>query len=659
MLRITGLELTQSIQYFGSTYPVCGPPTARHPCADNSLSLVAEKPTAVRVYFDGATPNVPVTGFGVRLLPDGSPTATTFAGRSDLTNVPSPPAREDAAQSLNLLIPPADARGTWRLSVSIFEKTTPGVGQVAARAIDLGFVERALVPIRLVRMHYTGRGLDVPAPTIADFWAMADFAQRAWPIPLPGFCIVRDSVEVFDGVFHTQQDVEDPPEAGTTGTMWDIMRRLRASEGLPPDVIYFAFYPDPAGANGGAGGGRMFVAPNVIPELMTHELGHAYGLMHAPAPGTPGPDPNYPSYGALTPGSIGEVGFDPRAERAFPPDWFDFMGYANQRWISPYNDANLFSLIGPPVPGPCSAPSLPEKIFIPPKQRFFVCAYAEDEPGGGFLGKICGPKIPLEFDWPPPDGPPDPIRAALLDARGETIFEDTFGLSSYSEPADGPARRLFTITMPELAAAERLVVTLGDQVVEDTVLSRSPVAFEARAAVVDDETATVRVEWTLSPEAADAPVWVRTSTDEGRSWTAFSVPAGATYRDIDRASLPPGSHCLVEVLAGERLQTAAWRSDPLPLHPRRESVVVLRPEGTIKAEYGVPLELAAVTSSGAGSQGIHWSSDRDGELGEGGYQLAMLSPGRHVLSVRLGAAGERRRAAVVRVAAPRRRGQPG
>jgi hypothetical protein len=40
MLQITGVELTQAIQYFGSTFPVCGPPTGRRPCADNSIPLV-------------------------------------------------------------------------------------------------------------------------------------------------------------------------------------------------------------------------------------------------------------------------------------------------------------------------------------------------------------------------------------------------------------------------------------------------------------------------------------------------------------------------------------------------------------------------------------------------------------------------------------------
>jgi len=92
MLRIIGVERTQAIQYFGSTFPICA---NGQPCPDNSIPLVAGKPTVVRVYFEGAALNVAVTGFGVKLLPDETPSSVTFPGKADLVNVPSPPLREN------------------------------------------------------------------------------------------------------------------------------------------------------------------------------------------------------------------------------------------------------------------------------------------------------------------------------------------------------------------------------------------------------------------------------------------------------------------------------------------------------------------------------------------------------------------------------------
>ena len=69
----------------------------------------------------------------------------------------TPPARADAGHSLNITIPAQASKGTWKLSVSIFEKPAAGVGAIASRQLDLSFVERAIIPIRLVRLRYRKR----------------------------------------------------------------------------------------------------------------------------------------------------------------------------------------------------------------------------------------------------------------------------------------------------------------------------------------------------------------------------------------------------------------------------------------------------------------------------------------------------------------------
>jgi hypothetical protein len=80
----------------------------------------------------------------------------------------------------------------------------PNSGSAVASAtasITVQFTQRRRIRIRLVRIHYTGRGLDVAAPTVKDFWDLTDFAQRVLPIPSPGFELVRESVETYDGDF--------------------------------------------------------------------------------------------------------------------------------------------------------------------------------------------------------------------------------------------------------------------------------------------------------------------------------------------------------------------------------------------------------------------------------------------------------------------------
>jgi len=50
VITIHGVEATQAIQYFSSPYPVCGIAPSLHPCADNSIPLVAGKTTCIRVF---------------------------------------------------------------------------------------------------------------------------------------------------------------------------------------------------------------------------------------------------------------------------------------------------------------------------------------------------------------------------------------------------------------------------------------------------------------------------------------------------------------------------------------------------------------------------------------------------------------------------------
>ncbi len=86
-----------------------------------------------------------------------------------------------------------------------------------------------------------------------------------------------------------------------------------------------------------------------IMESIGHELGHCFGLEHAPC-GTPGNQPDDPDDEYVPPGGkIGEVGVDPVGQTAFQPTVGDFMSYcANQsdatyegQWISAYQWNNL------------------------------------------------------------------------------------------------------------------------------------------------------------------------------------------------------------------------------------------------------------------------------------------------------------------------------
>jgi hypothetical protein len=80
------------------------------------------------------------------------------------------------------------------------------------------------------------------------------------------------------------------------------------------------------------------------PEIMAHELGHNYGLLHSPCGVKEGVDSLFPY-----PGTIGFGGYDLARGVAFGSTTPDFMGYCANAWISDYAYQRIFNslVIGP------------------------------------------------------------------------------------------------------------------------------------------------------------------------------------------------------------------------------------------------------------------------------------------------------------------------
>ena len=65
-----------------------------------------------------------------------------------------PPAKT-SSHSLNIEIPPTAVARSMEIDAQHLREGNPGVSQVASRQVELQFAERALLPIRLVRLRYT------------------------------------------------------------------------------------------------------------------------------------------------------------------------------------------------------------------------------------------------------------------------------------------------------------------------------------------------------------------------------------------------------------------------------------------------------------------------------------------------------------------------
>ena len=73
-----------------------------------------------------------------------------------------------------------------------------------------------------------------------------------------------------------------------------------------------------------------------VPDVVAHELGHNFDLLHAPCGFAPGPDAAYP----YSDGSIGSWGYDMEAEESVRPGEPDLMSYCDPAWVSEYHFSN-------------------------------------------------------------------------------------------------------------------------------------------------------------------------------------------------------------------------------------------------------------------------------------------------------------------------------
>jgi hypothetical protein len=168
-------------------------------------------------------------------------------------------------------------------------------------------------------------------------------------------------------------------------------------------------------------------------KVLAHEIGHNFGLSHAPGCGAGSPDAAYPYADA----TLGTFGLDvPRGELK-APTLHDVMAYCSDIWVSDYNYEKVLAslraraglLARPASPGPAEALLL--------------------------WGRLEGgtPVLEPAFAVPVAPRPPAPGDQRLTgrDARGAIVFSVPFALTDVGcsgEPTDAA----FAFTLPVAAA---------------------------------------------------------------------------------------------------------------------------------------------------------------------------------------------------------------
>ena len=291
-VAICGIEVTQTIQDL-----------------ENSVLLIADKPTVIRVYVDFASIGQAGTitgelvwrrnGGGEVFLPAMNSTRINPARPKTLMEQ-----RHDLSESINFLLPPA-ATKSGKLELKVNRIVAPGRSDLPLQRqffLSVSFESAPLFVVRAIGLRYQSgnppRGF---APDAIHFAYLKSYLTRAYPVSA-----LEWSQIVVDADFA-------PPFDDATSVLANAqvaaIRSREVSSGVHPRTHYYGLVDDNNGTQGFFMRGRAFAIPATPrPDVVAsgpcgvprgfsgdsdpsyadwygaHELGHTFGRFH---PGFP------------------------------------------------------------------------------------------------------------------------------------------------------------------------------------------------------------------------------------------------------------------------------------------------------------------------------------------------------------------------------------
>jgi hypothetical protein len=548
-------------------------------------------------------------------------------------------------------------------------------GRTVEATIDVDVTLRQTLRLAGVMIAYDGPSsmqagapnLTLAAPALTDLQAMSGTALTLFPVESTAFFRVAGTL--------TQTVPLQSATFPTTGcgTAWDALHArvvtVKTADGNRPDWIYYGLLPSgtPTGPVGGCGGGGVAVGPVNEPWTLAHEAGHAAGLSHAPAGTAPNPDPNFPAYEPYDPagtpkGHVGEYGLDINNGSVMSPQtFFDVMGYAWPKWISPYHYGMLINaqVLSPttvgvdhlwwkdlvwqeiqrpphlPIPNPPPLEKLEVPVYPPIEMQQVISVIVQiDEGRVTDFVKVARTRANPQLRA----AGPTPFVVNLRDAEGRVIASGELvrlstaacgcGGSGGGTGGQPPARYLAQAFLLDVAPGASLDITTGGEAVWRREAPPEPPYVRLSRPKVN-RSGVVTLTWDASESATE--FWLRWSPD-GESWESIDVDLEVRQLQLEAGRLPVGDGYL-QVVAHDGFYSAT--SDPMSIRvpDRGPDVAILHPRDGYTYPAGQELRLWASVSGGAAEPGdAIWTIDGT-EVGRGTDTWAALEAGRHRISV--------------------------
>lgn len=626
-MAIIDAELNQAIQFFRSDRHL-DPANVR---PDNSIRLLARKPTGVRLYIDydaSASPSPVASMSGELRIRASAGASTVIAPTAAIT-----PMRESninrgvASHTLNFVIPEAWSQGQVDIECEVFDAGSPTArSPVFARTIQ--FVDVAPLRVFCVGFQYTGQGLNVAAPVQTDFASTLAWIEKTYPV---GEALITGYAST---MFSRDMKVSgDGCGDGWNGIL-DALRDMRGGS----DDIYVGLLAGGSGIDSsidggsssvvGCGGGGVAAAFTGDGATLAQEIGHAFGRDHAPCDDPMGrcdnpsdQDGSYPDYGTYSSDSIGEYGYDPATDTVFDPaSTYDFMGYSSgDMWVSPYTYTGLMGKF--PASSGLSSPAArramrllaTQEIPRPRRPQGPLEVKPGMRPHLFFRLSIDRErKVELEpsfhfdaLDRAAPRTKPSGFRIELLDDHGNVLVCRDIGTDCFHcGPSCWPKRFVGQVPFPP--SSRRVVVREGDTVVFEHLIEEAP-HVKAR---VERRDAEVVLRWDADKGGDDLtflPQWL----DRNGVWRGLAPRTRAHELAIAKGHAALRRATRIRVLATRRVATGAAEIG---------ITAEAKPEGEIQIEVRGDLLYGSVASAGGGTDEgaeLAWYDEHGAEIGTG------------------------------------------
>jgi hypothetical protein len=652
-LSIVGVEKTQGIQYFS----INGQGSGYAP--DNSVPLVAQRTTVLRVYIDRTQPPPPdpprpwplpipvrISGRVVvdRIQSNGSlqrlaildPINGSIASRTAASID-----RGNPDHTLNFRVPANQCQGQLRFTVIAFDDipvVTDVVAQAgdvlaagAVRASDSTVVHGRFEPaptfrVHGVLVHYTGDGMDLPAPTGLDLAATLEYVLRTYPI---GRIEFDDCTEIeLDKSLRTPGGGCGPGFEGPGGLM-EILADFDDSSSHTS--IHVGLIPSGAIMSVGGCGNRNIAAAKVgAGTTLAQEMGHALDRKHAPE--APGYDPNFPHYGDYPWGSIGEYGFDVVTSEVYDPNYSDdFMSYGSNRWVSPYTFMGIRATMTDRFRDSLAASGRSfQAAEDGPRETLFLAFRVKRD------GMVeMRPSFHLPSRRRPPDrAPVADVACELVDANGAVLYYQRCRLRGSHVDPDGPHVD-FREALPWYDEVAEIRFLRNREVLYVHPVEKPAPTVELPAAELQYSEKPATLSWAGRHPDRDLTYMVRYSCDDGQTWRVVAANLRQAECRLRQDLLPGGKACLVQVVASSGIRTSVTQSNPFtaPRTPRRATIL----SAAVTEAGRVVLRGGAFSPDfGLGSpDDVTWTSNVDGLLGHGVVLVAdrLVTEGLHAVTL--------------------------